>query len=37
MQRYMHEYGWKHEQFALSDQCACNAVHNPYARSASRH
>jgi acetyl-CoA C-acetyltransferase len=33
MQRYMHEYGWKHEQFApFSINAHANAVHNPYAR-----
>jgi acetyl-CoA C-acetyltransferase len=33
MQRYMHEYGWKHEDFApFSINAHANAVHNPYAR-----
>ena len=33
MQRYMHEYGWKHEDFApFSINSHANAVHNPYAR-----
>lgn len=33
MQRYMHEYGWKHEHFApFSINAHANAVHNPYAR-----
>ena len=33
MQRYMHEYGWKHTDFApFSINAHANAVHNPYAR-----
>jgi len=33
MRRYMHEYGWKHEDFApFSINAHANAVHNPYAR-----
>lgn len=33
MQRYLHEYGWKHEQFApFSINAHANAMHNPYAR-----
>jgi acetyl-CoA C-acetyltransferase len=33
MQRYMHEYGWKHEHFApFSINAHANAVYNPYAR-----
>ncbi len=33
MQRYMHEYGWKHEEFApFSLNAHANAVHNPNAR-----
>jgi len=33
MQRYMHEYGWKHEDFAgFSINAHANAVNNPYAR-----
>jgi acetyl-CoA C-acetyltransferase len=33
MQRYMHEYGWKHEHFApFSINAHANAMHNPYAR-----
>lgn len=33
MQRYMHEYGWKHEDFApFSMNSHANAAHNPYAR-----
>jgi acetyl-CoA C-acetyltransferase len=33
MQRYMHEFGWKHEDFApFSINAHANAVHNPYAR-----
>lgn len=33
MQRYMHVYGWKHEQFApFSINAHANAVHNPFAR-----
>jgi acetyl-CoA C-acetyltransferase len=33
MQRYMHEYGWRHEHFApFSINAHANAVHNPFAR-----
>ena len=33
MQRYMHEFGWKHSDFApFSINAHANAVHNPYAR-----
>jgi acetyl-CoA C-acetyltransferase len=33
MRRYMHEYGWKHEDFApFSINAHANALHNPYAR-----
>ncbi len=33
MQRYMYEFGWKHEDFApFSINSHANAVHNPYAR-----
>ena len=33
MQRYMHEYGWKHADFApFSINAHANAMHNPYAR-----
>lgn len=33
MRRYMHEFGWKHEDFApFSINAHANAVHNPYAR-----
>jgi len=33
MQRYMYEYGWKHEHFApFSINAHANAVHNPFAR-----
>lgn len=33
MRRYMHEYGWKHEDFApFSINAHANAIHNPYAR-----
>jgi acetyl-CoA C-acetyltransferase len=33
MQRYMHEYGWQHTDFApFSITAHANAVHNPYAR-----
>jgi acetyl-CoA C-acetyltransferase len=36
MQRYMHEYGWKHEDFAqFSINAHANAVHNPCARFQS--
>jgi len=33
MRRYMHEYGWKHEDFApFSINSHANAMHNPHAR-----
>ena len=33
MRRYMHEYGWKHEDFApFSINAHANATHNPFAR-----
>jgi acetyl-CoA C-acetyltransferase len=33
MRRYMHEYGWKHGDFApFSINAHANAMHNPYAR-----
>jgi acetyl-CoA C-acetyltransferase len=33
MRRYMHEFGWKHADFApFSINSHANAVHNPYAR-----
>jgi len=33
MRRYMHEFGWKHEDFApFSINSHTNAMHNPYAR-----
>jgi acetyl-CoA C-acetyltransferase len=33
MRRYMHEYGWRHADFApFSINAHANAVHNPYAR-----
>ncbi|NLG96386.1 MAG: thiolase domain-containing protein [Chloroflexi bacterium] len=33
MQRYMHEYGWKHEHFApFSINAHENGMHNPFAR-----
>jgi len=33
MRRYMHEYGWKHIDFApFSINAHANAIHNPYAR-----
>jgi len=33
MQRYMHEYHWKHADFApFSINAHANAIHNPYAR-----
>jgi acetyl-CoA C-acetyltransferase len=36
MKRYMHEYGWKHEDFAnFSINAHANAVHNPNARLRS--
>ncbi len=37
MRRYMHEYGWKHADFApFSINAHANAVHNPYARLHNR-
>lgn len=36
MRRYMHEYGWKHEDFApFSLNAHANGAHNPYARFQS--
>jgi acetyl-CoA C-acetyltransferase len=33
MRRYMHEYGWKHADFApFSINAHANAIHNPFAR-----
>jgi acetyl-CoA C-acetyltransferase len=33
MRRYMHEFGWKHQDFApFSINSHANAMHNPYAR-----
>ena len=33
MRRYMHEFGWQHEDFApFSINAHANAMHNPYAR-----
>jgi acetyl-CoA C-acetyltransferase len=33
MRRYMHEFGWKHEDFApFSINAHANAMHNPFAR-----
>ena len=33
MRRYMHEYGWRHEDFApFSINAHANAMHNPFAR-----
>lgn len=33
MRRYMHEYGWKHEDFApFSINAHANAIYNPFAR-----
>jgi acetyl-CoA C-acetyltransferase len=33
MRRYMHEFGWKHADFApFSINAHANAIHNPYAR-----
>src|SRR5215213_2854527 len=33
MRRYMHEFGWKHEDFApFSINAHANAIHNPFAR-----
>ncbi len=37
MQRYMHEYGWKHGDFApFSINAHANAIHNPHARLRER-
>ena len=37
MQRYMHEYGWKHADFApFSINAHANAMHNPFARLHER-
>lgn len=37
MQRYMHEYGWKHGDFApFSINAHANAIHNPFARLRER-
>src|SRR5512143_849902 len=37
MRRYMHEFGWKHEDFApFSINAHANAIHNPYARLHER-
>jgi acetyl-CoA C-acetyltransferase len=37
MQRYMHEYGWKHSDFApFSINAHSNAMHNPFARLHER-
>src|SRR5512138_842303 len=37
MRRYMHEYGWKHADFApFSINAHANAVHNPFARLHER-
>lgn len=37
MRRYMHEYGWKHEDFApFSINAHANAMHNPFARLHER-
>ena len=37
MRRYMHEFGWKHIDFApFSINAHANAVHNPYARLHDR-
>src|SRR5512141_2479039 len=37
MQRYMHEYGWKHADFApFSINAHANALHNPFARLHER-
>src|SRR5258705_2038901 len=36
MRRYMHEFGWKHIDFApFSINAHANATHNPYARLRS--
>ncbi len=37
MKRYMHEYGWKHADFApFSINAHANAIHNPFARLHER-
>jgi acetyl-CoA C-acetyltransferase len=37
MRRYMHEFGWKHEDFApFSINSHANALHNPFARLHER-
>jgi acetyl-CoA C-acetyltransferase len=37
MRRYMHEFGWKHADFApFSINAHANAIHNPYARLHQR-
>jgi acetyl-CoA C-acetyltransferase len=37
MRRYMHEYGWKHADFApFAINAHANAMHNPYARLHQR-
>lgn len=37
MRRYMHEFGWKHEDFApFSINAHTNAMHNPFARLHER-
>jgi acetyl-CoA C-acetyltransferase len=37
MRRYMHEFGWKHEDFApFSINSHANAMHNPFARLHQR-
>ena len=37
MRRYLHEFGWKHEDFAaFSINAHANAVHNPFARLRER-
>ena len=37
MRRYMHEFGWKHEDFApFSINAHANAMHNPFARLHQR-
>ncbi len=37
MRRYMHEYGWKHADFAsFAINAHANALHNPYARLHQR-
>ena len=37
MRRYMHEFGWKHTDFApFSINAHANAMHNPFARLHQR-